>query len=117
MGCNCKNNKKTAVGQEKQSEEKRPLIIRGILLVSKTFIFIIASILTSVIITPYAIYMLFKVIFLNEGTDVTQGLLTIGKMIKKKGSMYDDDYDDDDDEFEFENEDDLILMDSEEISK
>jgi len=47
--------------------------------------------------------MLYKVIFLNEGVDISGALLKLGKTFKKKENN-------DDEEFEFEDEDELELL-------
>ena len=114
MGCNCKDDKNWVGNKDKsnsQSKDDKGLFIKILSLIVKSILFIIASVVASIIVIPFSIYMLFKVIFLDNSMDFTDALFTIGKRLKKN------DEDDDEEDYEFENEDDLILLDSEEISK
>lgn len=109
MGCNCKKDKNGVEIKNESSGKKEPLVIRGLLLVTKSMLFLFGSLIVGIIVIPFSIYMLFKVIFLNGPIDVTDSLLSIGNLLKKKKG----DDDDDDEEFEFEDEDELVLLDAE----
>ena len=114
MGCNCKKDRNSTGVNDSPNDspfdsyKNKPLLARLGLLVVKIFIFIFAAIVTSIIVVPFSIYMLFNVIFFDEGLDFTNNLIAIGKMLKKKDD--DDDDDDYDEDFEFEDEDEIILM-------
>lgn len=112
MGCNCKKDKNGIKTKENQSSnnKKEPLFIRGLVFTTKLIIFLFASLISGIIVVPFSIYMLYKVIFFNKGVDVTGALLTIGKTLKKK----DKEYDDDEDEYEFEDESEIELLNTEE---
>ena len=115
MGCNCKDDKNWVGNKDKansQSEDDKGFFIKALSLVVKSLLFIIASVIASIIVIPFSIYMLFNVIFFDKSLDFTDALFTIGKRLKK-----DDEDEDDEEEYEFEDEEDLILLDSEEISK
>tara|TARA_B100000767_G_C19544813_1_gene442358 strand:- start:36 stop:356 length:321 start_codon:yes stop_codon:yes gene_type:complete len=101
MGCNCKKDNNSVDTKQTPSGKKDPIVIKGIILITKSFLFILASLLTAIIVIPFSIYMLFKVIFFNKGVDVTDNLKSIGNVIFKKNKNNDDEYDfDDEDEFE-----------------
>jgi len=102
--CNCKKDSKNNIENvtNKDSKNKQPLVIRGLVFISKLFIFLFASVISTIIVIPFSIYMLYKVIFLNEGVDVRGAMLKLGKILKKKEHN--------DDEFEFEDEDELELL-------
>lgn len=104
--CNCKksNNSENIETINEKSKNKRPIIIRGLVFTTKVFIFLFSSVIATLIVIPFSIYMLYKVIFLNESIDVTEALLKIGKTLKKKEDN------DDAEEFEFEDEDELELL-------
>ena len=102
MGCSTCKNKNT----EKKVDD-RPLGLKVIGLLFRFILFIIASIVTSIIVIPFSVYMLFKTILLEEAIDFTGILLTMGGKLKRN---YDDE-DDDEDEFEFEDEDEIVLLD------
>jgi hypothetical protein len=103
--CNCKKDSKNNIENvtNDDSKNKQPLVIRGLVFISKLFIFLFASVLSVIIVIPFSIYMLYKVIFLNEGVDISGALLKLGKTFKKKENN-------DDEEFEFEDEDELELL-------
>ena len=106
MGCNCKNDKNSVGTNDTTSQkEKQPLIIRGIVFITKTLLFLIGSVIASIIVIPFSVYMLFKAIYLNEGIDITNTLVNVGKTLKKKETD-----DDDEEEYEFEDEDELELL-------
>lgn len=108
--CNCKKDKNGVEIKGTTSIKKEPLVVRGIILLSKSILFLFGSLIATIIVIPFSIYMLFKIMFLDEGLDVTGGLLSIGKLLKKKEKEEDDEDDDDEDEYEFEDEDELVLL-------
>tara|TARA_R100000988_G_C3864529_1_gene100863 strand:- start:215 stop:544 length:330 start_codon:yes stop_codon:yes gene_type:complete len=109
MGCNCKKDSNGVKAEKSPNKKKEPIVIKSIILVTKTILFLIGSLITSLIIVPFSIYLLFKIIFLDEGVDVTDSLKSIGKILKKK----DKDEEDDEEEYSFDDEDELVLLDSE----
>jgi len=109
--CNCKKDKNGVEINETNIDKKGvSKTTLGLLLIPKIFLFIIGAVLAAIIVIPFSIYLIFKVIFLDERLDVTDGLLNIGKYIKKKSEKKDED---DEDEYEFEDEDELVLLDAE----
>ena len=109
MGCNCKKDDNSTNTKQTPNKKKEPIVIRGIMLITKSFLFIIASLLATIIVIPFSIYMLFKVIFFDEGVDVTDTLKTIGNVVLNKNK----DDKNQEDEYEFDDEDEFILLDSE----
>jgi hypothetical protein len=121
MGCNCKTDSNGVEIKETNGAKKKkePFVMRSILLVVKVLIFLIVSVIATVVVIPFSIYTLYKVIFLNEGLDMTESLVSLGKYLKKKGGNLEDDEDnfgdmddedEDDEEFEFEDEDEIVLL-------
>lgn len=108
MGCNCKKDSNGVKAEKSPNKKKEPIVIKSIILVTKTILFLIGSLITSLIIVPFSIYLLFKIIFLDEGVDVTDSLKSIGKILKKK-----DKDEEDEEEYSFDDEDELVLLDSE----
>lgn len=111
MGCNCKKDENGVEIKDDTAKGGASKTTLGLLLIPKAFLFLIGAALVSIIVVPFSIYLIFKVIFLDERLDVTGGLLNIGKYIKKKTEKDDDE--DDDEEYEFEDEDELVLLDAE----
>ena len=107
MACNCKKDKNGVEIKETPKNKKGPIVIRAISLVTKTILFLFGSLIATIIVIPFSIYMLFKVIFLDGSIDLTDNLLSLGKILKKK------DNDDDDEDFEFEDEDEIVLLNAE----
>jgi len=115
--CNCKKDDSKVIFENKLegSSEKKPLIIRGVVMITKIILFVIASAIAAIIVIPFSTYMLFKIMFLNEGIDVSDALLSIGKTLKKTEKEEDDEDDEDydeDEEFEFKNEDEISVLES-----
>ena len=119
MGCNsCKKKKGVASSSTKDFIEKvdikqSPIGSRIFITFVKSLIFILGVIIGIPIVIPFTVYMLFKVIFFNQGVDVTTGLVNIGKMLQKKDE---DDFDEDEDISDFE-EDELVMMDVDDITE
>tara|TARA_R110000803_G_scaffold74903_3_gene139033 strand:+ start:10635 stop:10964 length:330 start_codon:yes stop_codon:yes gene_type:complete len=109
MGCNCKKDGNGVKIKKTSDGKKDSVIIRAIILITKGFLFILGSVLTVIIVIPFSIYLLFKIIFLNEGVDVTDSLKSIGEFIINKK----DKEEDEDDEYKFDEEDEFVLLDSE----
>ena len=112
MGCNCKGKvSMEAMGDSVQSESKSffGLFIKYSL---KTLMFLMFLIALP-FINLYILYLSFNIIVLNESVDIKPLLLAIGNKFKPK-----DDDDDlvDDEEFENLTEEDVILLDSEDIT-
>jgi len=106
MGCNCKNdNNGIKVNENASNKSKQSLFIRSLIFLTKVIIFILTSVMATIIVIPFSIYMLYKTIFLNEGLNFNGILLSLGKKLKK---------DDEDDEDEFEDEDEFVLLNAEE---
>jgi len=81
MGCNCKN-KNFLVSN---SETPKSNLTNMELLIDfsvKVISFLIGSLLLSIAMIPFSIYLLFKVIFLDGKLDVTKTMVNIGKLLK-----------------------------------
>ena len=106
MGCNCKNDNIDLGLTNEVNKEDIPIGNKILITVIKTFMFLIGSVVGTILVIPFTIYMLFKVIYFNDSVDVTSGLVNIGKALRGKDKDdEDDDYDDDeydDDEYELE---------------
>jgi hypothetical protein len=101
--CNCKNKKNIDIPKGESSEKNKGFsFMKVIVFTTKIFLFLFSSVIATLIVIPFSIYMLFKVIFLNESIDLTSTLLSVGKALKKK--------DDDEDEYVFEDEDEIELL-------
>ena len=100
MGCNCKKDKEELeVTKKKINSSKNPLIIRGLIFLVKIIIFLFSSAIVAIIVLPFSIYMLSKVVFYDGEIDTSGIILSIGEKFKKyKKNREDDDdnYDDDD---------------------
>lgn len=89
MSCNCKNNSKEFLAKngidldeingKLNNENTTPLHEKIIILIAKTFGFLIGSVLISLIVVPFAIYTLFKIIYFDESVDVTGFLKEFSK--------------------------------------
>ncbi len=119
MGCNsCKEKKGVASSStpdyvEKVDISQSSIGERVLMFFVKTILFAFSLIIGLPIIIPFTIYMLFKVIYLNQGVDVTTGLVNVGKMLKNRGKHEDDD---EGDASDYE-EDELVMMDVDDITE
>lgn len=114
MGCNCKGKK--GLSNNDNSENKRidnqPIHEKVIVFIAKTIGFLLGGLIISIIIIPFSLYALFKIIYFEESIDVTGAMVMIGKMLSKgepKGEV--------DDEIEEINPDDYELVGVEDISE
>jgi hypothetical protein len=85
MGCSsCKKNK-NFIGQINANEqvdlEGESIIVVTLLFFAKFLLFLIGVAIGLPIIIPFTIYMLFKVIFFNQGVDVTTGFVKFGRVL------------------------------------
>jgi len=119
MGCSsCKNKKGVTVGEsdgfvDNVDINNESLFMRIIIFLVKILLFLICFIIVPPIVVPFSLFMLSKIIFMNDSVDVTTGLVNIGRMLKKKD---DDDYDDDEDISQY-SEDDVTLLDVDDITE
>lgn len=118
MACSSCKKKAVPLAQTKGFVEsvdmaKEPIGLRILLFLVKTIIFAISLVIVPIVVLPFSIYMLFKVIYFNQSVDVTTGLVNVGRMLVKDRDDDDDDDDDDIDDFDPE---DLELMDVEDIT-
>lgn len=115
MGCNCKNDKNNKTLEQTESTEDKSIVIKVLNTVVRIFIFIIASLIASIIVIPFTIFLLYKSIFYNEGFDVTNLLLAIAKPLRRiKKDDEEDEIDDEHEKFEDLNEEkNLILLNEE----
>lgn len=95
MGCNCKNNKKDTTVEQTESKKNSSIFVKVLLTITKVFIFTIASLIGSVIVIPFTIFILYKTIFQNKSVDVTNMILGIVKPLRKgKGDDDNESYED-----------------------
>jgi hypothetical protein len=113
MACSSCKNKKDLSGIESVNLKEEPIGIRFLTMLLKIFMFLVASVMVSVVVVPYSIYMLFKIIILNEGVDVNSFLHFVSKKIIRDK---DDDDDDDDDDFEMLDDDEYVLYDVDNVN-
>lgn len=107
MGCNCKNDNKTTEVGDVENKNESPIFIKLLIILAKVPLFIIGSVIGSVIVIPFTIFLLYKSIFHNKSADVSNMLLYLAKPLIKKEEDYEED------ETEFSTEDDVILLNEE----
>ena len=122
MGCNCKS-KNSSIGDIPvisfdNIKDKYPLIGNSILFITKIILFIMATIISIIIVLPASLYISFKISFIKKGNelDLTKNILKFAKFYSKFKNNRDDDDDDDDhdddDSFDYS---DVELLDVEDI--
>lgn len=89
MGCNCKSKGKEylakngidldEINSKVEDQNKTPFHEKIIVFITKTIGFLIGSVLISLIVVPFAIYTLFKIIYFDESVDVTGFLKQFSK--------------------------------------
>lgn len=110
MGCNCKNDDNGVKIEKTSNGKKEPIIIRATNLVVKVILFLMVMPVAGVIVPLFSIYLLFKVMFLNNEIDFSKNLKYFGKIILGKNK---EDEEDEEDEYQFDEEDEFVLLDSE----
>ena len=109
MGCNCKKNENGEdITKKNLNEDKNSFFIKILIFIIKIIIFIMASAIISIIVIPFSIFMLIKVMFLDESIDLTNILLYIGKKLKGKEDI------DQGEKIEITDDDEITLLNSEE---
>lgn len=95
MGCqSCKEKRQEEIQQQAQGE--KPLGLKILEFSTKVLLFIVAGSIASVVVIPFTLYMLYKLLFRDNKVDVTGTLEVIGKYFKKINDKTDDEYEDDD---------------------
>jgi hypothetical protein len=105
--CNCKNGNKIDDMLQKDSNGDKKINIGKYVL--KSFVFLIA-LAASPIIMMFIIWIMFKMLVLNENIDFKPLLMAIGNKFKREEKEYDDD-----DDITLYDEKDLIPLEVEEI--
>jgi hypothetical protein len=108
MGCNsCKKNKKNindalndALNDAPNDavNDKKNYLQLTLIFLFKIIAFIFIGVITIIIVSPYVLYILFKMLFLNEGVDFTGNLVRVTEKFFKKDVFSEEDNDDDDDD-------------------
>ena len=86
MSCNCKNKNKSFLpngGVNESDNSGLQLHEKIIIFITKTIGFIFGGIILSIIIVPFSLYALFKIIYFEESIDITGGIIQIGKLLSK----------------------------------
>ena len=105
MGCNCKKDKNGEdITKKKINKGKNPFLTKILIFTVKLIVFLMASVIATVIVIPFSIFLLVKVIFLDESVDVTNTLLYIGKKLKRKEDT------DEEEEIEITDDDEITLL-------
>jgi len=107
-GCGCKSD--SIESNEIGTVETGNLFMDTLKMVTKILIFIIASVIGSIVVIPFTIYLLFKTIFGNGSVDVNKLALSIIKQNKKTNE------EDIDDEKELDSDDEYELVDVDDIT-
>ena len=96
MGCNCKSKGFLPNGGVNDADNSGlPLHEKIIIFITKTLGFIIGGAILSIIIVPFSLYALFKIVYFEESIDITGGIIEVGKLLTKDYSG----------EYDFEDED------------
>jgi len=112
MGCNCKSDLKTEDYLD-DSKTKKPINFKNIGFYSlKLFAFLILLVLLP-ILNLYIIWLMFNIVVLNKNVDIKPLLKSIGDKFREKDN--DEDVIDDE-EFDNLTEEDVVLMDSEDLT-
>lgn len=82
MGCNCKN-KSGNILAESAGPAKKNLNIgeKIIVFFAKTIGFMIGGLIMSIIVIPFSLYTLFRIIYFEDSIDITGALVNIGKFL------------------------------------
>lgn len=102
MGCNCKNKNgnKNTVSTFEVLKEKHPFMGKLILYFGKVMLFLMSTVIVTLITLPISMYMCFKVSFINNEIDFTKNIFKLIKHFKYvKNDDEDDDEDDDENEY------------------
>tara|TARA_R110000772_G_scaffold17946_3_gene49888 strand:+ start:57597 stop:57974 length:378 start_codon:yes stop_codon:yes gene_type:complete len=122
MGCSsCKKSKKGTKGNNSflggnlplKPAEELNFLEKVIVFISKVFGFIVGGIIISILVIPFSLYLLFKIMFLDESIDIVGIMTGIGKLLMPDNDNNDNDYIDVDD---VENIDDYELVGVEDIT-
>jgi hypothetical protein len=100
-GCGCKSD--SIESKENETVESGDLFMGSLKMITKIIIFIIASVIGSIIVIPFTIYLLFKTIFGNGSIDINKIVLSIIKKNKQTNQV--------DNEIEYDNEYELVDVD------
>lgn len=119
MGCGCKDkgNGFLPNGGVNDADNSGLLIHEKIIIfITKTIGFIIGGVLLAIIIVPFSLYALFKIIYFEESIDITGGLIEFGKILTKdRSGEYD--FEDEDVDMDNINADDYELMGVDDITE
>ena len=111
MGCNCKNK---LTPEEVESNSNNSIPIKILITISKIFVFILASIIGSLLATPFTIVLIFKTVFNgNASININNLLMKISKYHKDRKEKKEDEEDEEYEIEEYETEEDLILLNEE----
>lgn len=100
MGCNCKNKNgnKNTVDYFEVLKEKHPFMGKLILYFGKVILFLISTVLVTLVVLPISMYICFKVSFINNELDFTKNIFKLIKQFKYVKNDDDDDYSDEDED-------------------
>jgi hypothetical protein len=97
MGCSsCKDKSKGFLpngGVNNADNSGLSLVEKIVIFITKTIGFIIGGAILTVIIIPFSLYTLFKIVYFEESIDITGALISLGNRLMKDRSS-DDDLDD-----------------------
>ena len=108
MGCSsCKKNKIKIGGSTLSTDGgKKSVGVKIIIFLTKGVLFLIASIIMSIIVIPFSVYMLAKVFFFDGSVDVESLIVNANNFFKDRKSKKEDKNDDinlnDGEEYEYE---------------
>ena len=111
MGCNCKN---TLTPEEVESNRNNSIPSKILITISKIFIFIFASIIGSLLVIPFIIFLIFNTVFNGSASiNINNLLLRISKYHKDRKDRKEEEEEDEEYNEEYETEEDLILLNEE----
>lgn len=119
MGCNCKNSNVADLAFDTKSDYKikKRWYVYVFEYVTKGIFFLLTIILGLPILNGYVIYLVFKLLVLNENLNSADLVSTLVKMTKKFTPKDEDDEDDDDEDDEDEDDYEYELTDYDEIDE
>lgn len=83
MGCNCKNKSGNILADGAEPAKKNlNTSEKVVVFIAKTLGFIIGGAIMSVIVIPFSLYTLFKIIYLEESIDITGAMVNVGKFLR-----------------------------------